>query len=91
MAVIAVRREAFIDVETGGAATISGVVKVLTTAVSRPVYLMENDTFRVRRVTQSAADGTYSFTKLATGMSWLVLAVDTDGAYNAVVADRVQT
>lgn len=91
MSVIAVRREAFVDIETGGPITLIGVIKILTNPVSRPVYLLENDTLRVRRVTQSAANGAYAFTGIAAGMSWMVLSVDTDGAYNVVGADRVAT
>lgn len=91
MAIIAVRREAFIDAETGGSAVISGVIRILTSTASRPVYLLENDTLRVRRVTQSAPNGAYSFVNIAAGMLWLVMTLDTDGAYNAVAADRVQT
>lgn len=79
------------DYQTLGSAVIGGVVRVLTAPASRPVYLFENDSLRLRRATRSAADGTYSFTNLAVGVSWLVLAVDQDGAYNAVVADRVVT
>ena len=88
----AYRRFAWADTTTGGPATISGVVRELTTPVgSRPVYLLVQESLVVRRATRSASNGTYSFAGLSTGIQWLVLAVDPNGAYNAVVADRVTT
>lgn len=75
-----------------GTATISGTIKELTTPVGgREVLLLEREGMFVWRSTRSASNGTYSFQKIATGVEWLVLAFDPNGAYNAVVADRVQT
>jgi len=92
MAVRAYRRRCVIDVDTGGPATISGVVRVLTAAApGKPVYLLRQDDMRVRRETRSGADGVYSFQNIAATAQWLVVSIDPDGAYNAVVADRVVT
>lgn len=92
MSAVAYRRRAFLDVETGGPATISGTVRILTAPAGRPVYLLEQDTLRLRRTTGSnPTTGAYSFQGVAEGREWLVLAIDTAGAYNAVVADRVAT
>lgn len=86
------RRIAWRDIESFGAATISGTVKELTTPVAnRQVLLLEQDGLRCRRETRSAADGSYSFANVREGTEWVVLAFDPNGAYNAVVADRVQT
>lgn len=88
----AYRRFAWADTTTGGTAIISGVVRALTTPVGgRPVYLMTQEGLVVRRATRSESNGTYLFSGLATGMTWLVLSVDPTGTYNAVVADRVTT
>jgi hypothetical protein len=92
MSAVAYRRRAFLDVETGGLATISGTVRILTAPAGRPVYLLEQDTLRLRRATDSnPTTGAYSFPGVAEGREWLVLALDTAGGYNAVVADRVAT
>jgi hypothetical protein len=92
MAYKAVRRIARIDIESGGTATISGVVKELTTPVSgRTVFLVRQEDMRVCRRTVSGAAGAYSFPSIATATEWLVLAIDPNAAYNAVVADRVLT
>lgn len=74
-----------------GPATISGVVRELTTPVARPVYLLEQEGLKVLRETRSASNGSYSFPGMAEGMQYLVMSIDPAGAYNAVVADRVQT
>lgn len=92
MSAVAYRRRAFLDVETGGLATISGTVRILTAPAGRPVYLLEQDTLRLRRVTAShPTTGAYAFANVAESREWLVLAIDTAGAYNATVADRVAT
>lgn len=74
-----------------GPTTISGVVRELTTPVARPVYLLEQEGFHVIRETRSASNGTYSFPFMEADKQYLVMAVDPNGAYNAVVADRVTT
>ena len=75
-----------------GPAAISGVVKELTTPVSgRQVLLIEPGSMRVARETRSASNGAYSFPLVSENTEWIVLAFDPNGAYNAVVADRVQT
>ena len=74
-----------------GPIAISGVVRVLTTPVSRPVYLLEQDGFRPIRETRSASDGTYSFPHMAADKQYIVMSIDPTGAYNAVLADRVTT
>lgn len=91
MAITASRRVGYLDVITGGPATISGTVRILTVTASRPVYLLVQEGLSVRRATQSAANGAYSFTGLAEGTEWMVLTIDPNGAYNAVVADRIMT
>jgi hypothetical protein len=74
-----------------GNATISGVVRELTTPVVRPVYLLDQDSFRVLRETHSGSNGAYSFPNMEGGRQFVVMSVDPNGAYNAVIADRVQT
>lgn len=91
MAVIAYRRTAQKFISDSGAAVISGVVRVLTNPVARPVYLLDQGSLRVVRTTRSASNGTYSFSQLEENRQWLVLSIDETGAYNAVVADRVTT
>ena len=93
MALKNIRRAlAAVDAIAGGTAVISGVVREQTTPVAnRTVYLLRQDDLRVRRRTVSAADGTFSFTGLASDTEWMLLTVDPVGAYNAVVADRVMT
>lgn len=92
MAYKAYRRKANIDIESGGSATISGVVREQTTPVAgRTVFLIRQGDMRVCRRTMSGADGTYSFAAIAAATEWMVLAIDPNATYNAVVADRVQT
>ena len=91
MATVAYRRLAVLDVASGGPATISGTVKVLTTPVARPVYLFLQEGLVLRRVTMSSVGGAFSFPNVAAGREWLALSIDTEGAYNAVTADRVPT
>lgn len=80
------------DFITAGPATISGVVKELTVPVAgREVFLLRQGDFALRRRTVSGVGGAYSFTKIAADTEWVVLAIDPNGAYNAVVADRVAT
>lgn len=74
-----------------GNTTISGVVRELTVPVSRPVYLLEQDGFMAIRETRSAANGTYSFPNMAENAQYIVMSIDPNGVYNAVLADRVQT
>lgn len=92
MSGIAHRRAAQIGPMASGPATVTGVVREIATPVSgRLVVLVEQSSMRARRVTITGAGGVYSIEKLPAGRQWLVLAVDPAGAYNAVVADRVQT
>jgi hypothetical protein len=72
-----------------GPHSITGTVKVLTTAAERPVVLQEEKTFAVARATRSVG-GNYTFEKVKAGR-WLVLAIDDTAQYNAVVVDRVVT
>lgn len=88
----AYRRYVQADILTAGTATISGVVRELTTPVAgREVFLLRQADMMVRRRTLSGAGGAYSFASIASDTEWLVLAVDPNAAYNAVVADRVAT
>lgn len=91
MASFALRRFHRCHLSHIGPATISGVVHELTTPVSRPVYLLEQEGFHVIRETRSATDGTYSFPNMEADKQYLVLAVDPNGAYNATIKDRVLT
>lgn len=74
-----------------GVTTISGVVRELTTPVSRQVVLLEQNSLRPLRETRSASNGTYSFPNMEENQEYLVMAFDHNGAYNAVIADRVAT
>jgi len=81
-----------VDAEAGGTATISGIVRELTTpVVGRTVFLIRQEDMRVCRRTTSGEAGAYSFPGVKADTEWMVLAVDPNAAYNAVVADRVQT
>lgn len=92
MSDVAYRRQIQSDFTTAGPASICGVVKELTTPVSgRHVFLLRQGDLQVRRHVVSGVGGAYIFPKLAAGVEWLVIALDPNGAYNAVVADRVQT
>lgn len=92
MAYKAYRRKANIDRESGGSATISGIVRELTNpVVGRTVFLIRQEDMRVCRRTVSGVGGAYSFAAIAAATEWMVLAIDPNAAYNAVVADRVQT
>lgn len=92
MSNVAYRRYATRDIKSGGGAQISGVVRELTTPVAgRDVALLDGESLELRRTTRSGSNGAYSFPNVAEGRSWVVLAFDPNGAYNAVVADRVQT
>ncbi len=75
-----------------GQSVISGVVRELTIPVrGRQVLLLERETMRVIRETRSGSNGAYSFQSLSVGLDCVLLSFDPNGAYNAVVADRVQT
>lgn len=91
MASLALRTLARAFVMDTGNATISGVVRELTTPVVRPVYLLDQDSLRVLRETRSGSNGAYSFPNMEEGRQFVVMSVDPNGAYNAVIADRVQT
>lgn len=92
MASTSMRRFGSIDHRVYGPATISGQVKVLTTPVSRVVMLLEQEDLRIAKTTRSSAvDGSFSFPNVLENRQWLLLSIDSGEAYNAVVADRVQT
>lgn len=92
MASFAIRRNHTAQLNLIGAATISGVVRKLTTPLPGcPVYLFEQEGMVPLRRTLSAGNGAYSFTNMAENQQYVVMAFDFDGAYNAVLADRVQT
>jgi hypothetical protein len=91
MASFALRRYHRVFTTFTGSTTISGVVRKLTTPVSVPVYLLEQDGLKPIRETRSGSNGAYSFPNMQADTQYLVLSVDPAGAYNAVVADRVQT
>lgn len=92
MASYALRRYATAQLLNIGTATISGTVRVLTAPLAKcPVYLLEQDGFHPIRETVSDAAGAYSFPRMETDKQYIVMAIDHTGAYNAVLADRVQT
>jgi hypothetical protein len=64
-------------------------VKVLTAPAERPVYLLEDGSFKVVSAARSVG-GTVTFEKVKAG-KWLVLGIDDTAQYNAVVVDRVVT
>ncbi len=89
MTVNAYRRYGVSFVDDYGSTTISGIVKELTVPVSRPAYLLRQENLKLIRATVSANDGTYSFPNMEENAQYIVMSIDTSGAYNAVVADRV--
>jgi len=93
MSGVAHRRRAWVDVETGGTAVVSGTVTVSpSTPVRRRVLLLEAESLRVRRAAWSdPTTGAYEFTGLAESAEWLVLGLDQTATHNATVKDRVQT
>lgn len=92
MSTVAYRKYSNRDIKSGGGAQISGVVRQLTTPVGdKDVALLDGESLELRRTTRSASNGTYSFPLVAEGRAWVVVAFDPSGAYNAVIADRVQT
>lgn len=91
MTVKAYRRLGLSLIDDAGSTTISGIVKELTVPVIRPVYLLRQESLKVIRETRSGSDGTYSFPNMLENAQYIVMSIDTSGAYNAVVADRVQT
>ena len=92
MASVVFRRYFRTYVQDVGATTIGGTVKVLTTPLPRcPVYLLEQDGLRPIRETVSDGAGAYSFPNMEPDRPYIVMAIDPTGAYNAVLADRVQT
>lgn len=72
-----------------GGHSITVPVKVLTTPAEKPVYLLEEGSFKVVAAARSVG-GTVTFEKLKAGR-WLVLGIDDTAQYNAVVVDRVVT
>lgn len=72
-----------------GPHSITVPVKVLTTPAEKPVYLLEESSFKVVAAARSVG-GTVTFEKLKPGR-WLVLGIDDTALYNAVVVDRVVT
>lgn len=72
-----------------GPHSITVPVKVLTSPAEKPVYLLEEGSFKVVRSSRSVG-GTVTFEKLKAGR-WLVLGVDDAAQYNAVAVDRVVT
>lgn len=72
-----------------GSHSVTVPVKVLTTPAEKPVYLMEEGSFKVAAAGRSVG-GTVTFEKLKAGR-WLVLGIDDTAQYNAVAVDRVVT
>lgn len=89
----AYRRTVRLDIETGGAAVVSGTVVVSPdTPVRRQVLLLEAESMRVLRATWShPSTGAYEFTHLAEGREWLVIGLDQTATHNATIKDRVLT
>jgi hypothetical protein len=90
MASLALRTLSRAFVMDTGNATISGFVRELTAPVSRPVYLLDQDSLRVLRETRSGHTGAYSFPNMEAGRQYMVLAIDSTGARSAVVSDRIE-
>lgn len=92
MSNIAYRRYSRIHEETFGPATISGKTKKLTADyAAQPVYLFQQDGFRLVRETVSGPDGSFTFPNVSENTEWIVASIDRAGAYNIVAADRVKT
>lgn len=93
MSSVAYRRRAWVDVESGGAAVVSGTTKVSPdTPARRQVLLLEAESLRVRRAAWSdPTTGDYAFSDLADGREWLVLGLDQTATHNATIKDRVFT
>jgi hypothetical protein len=72
-----------------GPHSITVPVKVLTTPAEKPVYLLEEGSFKVVAAARSVG-GSVTFEKVKAG-KWLVLGIDDTAQYNAVVVDRVVT
>lgn len=72
-----------------GEHSITVPVKVLTTPAEKPVYLLEEGSFKVVAAARSVG-GTVTFEKLKAGR-WLVLGIDDTAQYNALAVDRVVT
>lgn len=80
------------DSVDGGAYFVAGTVQIDATPdvpVSRRVRLFDALTGRVIRETWSAADGTYSFTKIRAG-TYFVTAHDHTLEHGAVIRDRIE-
>lgn len=91
MALEAYRRNGTIQTELVGSSTISGVLSVNGVPSSREILLMDMDAKVIRRITYSDSSGNYSFTKLSSGTQWLLLSIDSNGIYNAVVRSHLTT
>lgn len=70
-------------------AFIAGTVKIEGVAARRRVRCFERQTGRFIAETWSAKDGTYRIDDLYQGRQYLIVAMDYDLEYNAVVADNV--
>lgn len=72
-----------------GPHSISGTLRAVSTPVSRRVALLDQWSLQIARVGHSTASGQYTFERLREG-DWIVVGIDEDGQYNAVIADRVR-
>jgi hypothetical protein len=68
---------------------LSGTTKAGANAVSDPVVLLDRATMRVLASTVSDANGNFVFNRIPLGISYMIIAKDTTGVYNAVVADNL--
>jgi hypothetical protein len=75
---------ASMDILYGGAVTITDVVKVVQTPVSRKVYLYDYPSGRIARSGWSDSSGNIVFSHLAPGRKWFAVAFDHTGTYPPV-------
>lgn len=78
---------------SGGLGFIAGQSPALVTVAGaparRPVYVLERAGLRVVASGYSGNDGTYMFEGLSPNRSFVVVAFDDQGQFNAVIRDRV--
>ena len=74
-----------------GGSSVAGTVKEGATPVSRKVRLYVKETGEFVKDVQSTTGGLYTFTNLPAGMVFFVVSHDSNGIFNAVIADNIIT
>jgi hypothetical protein len=65
------------------------IVTVAGVPAPRPVRVLERKSLRLCGFATSASDGTFSISGLDTGRQFLVIALDNQGQFNAVIRDNI--